>query len=212
MVFCIMAKVDFIKDDKELYAPSKKEPSIVEVPKFKFLMIDGQGDPNTATSYKQAVEALYSTAYTLKFLPRKGVEIDGYFDYKVPPLEGLWWMDNNEDFVLENKDDWQWTMMIRQPEFVTEDVLKLAIEAVKKKKSNPRIDEIRVEEYEEGTSVQLMHIGPYSEEHENIMRMHKYAEEQGYKLHSKHHEIYLSDPRKSKPENLKTVLRQPITK
>lgn len=122
-----MSQVDFIKKHKDLYAPSSSKPSIINVPIFKFLTIDGKGNPNTSKDYKKAVEALYSVSYTIKFMPKKGVSIPNFFEYKVGPLEGLWWMENNSDFVLENKDNWQWKMMIMQPEFVTLEVFNLAL-------------------------------------------------------------------------------------
>ncbi len=127
-------------------------------------------------------------------------------------LEGLWWAENIKDFESDNKANWLWTMMIRQPEFVTKDVFKLAVEMSRKKKDLNSIDQVRLEEYREGACVQLMHIGPYKDEHPNIMRMHQFALSQGYKLSGKHHEIYLGDPRRSAPEKLKTILRQPISK
>ncbi len=207
-----MSQVDFIKEHKDLYAPSSSEPSIINVPIFKFLTIDGKGNPNTSEEYKKAVEALYSVSYTIKFMPKKGVSISNFFEYKVGPLEGLWWMENNSDFVLENKDNWQWKMMIMQPEFVTLEVFNLALESARKKKPNTSLDLLKLEEYNEGLAVQLMHIGPYSEEHSNIIKMHDFATSQGYKLKGKHHEIYLGDPRKTAPEKLRTILRQPIVK
>lgn len=206
-----MVKIDFIKDNKVLYTPSSKEPSIVEIPEMLFLSVEGKGDPNTSESYKAAVESLYSVSYTIKFFPKKGVEIKGYKDYKVGPLEGLWWMkDNNEFITASKKDNWQWIMMIRQPEFITKEIVKLALAKAKEKKFNSTFSLVKYGPYIEGKAVQLMHIGPYSEEHPNIMRMHKYALDLGYKLHGKHHEIYLGDPRKTDPTKLKTVLRQPV--
>lgn len=205
-----MGKLNFIKDNKSLYSPSSKEPSIIEVPSMQFISIEGSGDPNTSQSYKLAVEALYSVSYTIKFLPKKGTEIKGYQDYKVGPLEGLWWMENNNDFLTASKDKWQWKMMIRQPDFVTKEVFEMALKNAMVKKPNTSLSLGKLEKYVEGTAVQLMHIGPYSEEHPNIMRMHKYAMDLGYKLSGKHHEIYLGDPRKTKPEKLETVLRQPV--
>jgi hypothetical protein len=205
-----MEKIDFVKENKELYGPSSKEPVIVEVPTMNFIMVDGHGDPNTSEKYKQAIEALYSLAYTIKFMPKKGISIPGYFEHKVCPLEGLWWMKNNSDFGLQDKQNWDWTMMIRVPDFVTESLVEQATKIASKKKENPALDFIRFEKYDEGTSVQIMHIGPYSTEHPNIMRMHEFALNEGYKLHGKHHEIYFGDPRKTKPEKLKTILRQPV--
>jgi hypothetical protein len=203
-------KIDYLKSEKALYAPSSKEPVIVTVPEMNFIMVDGKGNPNNSVEYQNAVEALFSVAYTLKFMPRKGVSIPGFTDYKVCPLEGLWWSDNYDDFVTDNKDNWNWTMMIRVPEFITDNFVLQAIELAKKKKENDALNLVRFEKYNEGICTQLMHIGPYSAEHENIMKIHEFALNEGYKLHGKHHEIYLGDPRKTKPEKLKTVLRQPV--
>lgn len=207
-----MDKFDFVKNHKELYAPPTEDPVIVTVPSINFIMIDGKGDPNKAREYQNAVEALYSVSYTIKFMPKKGYSIPGYYDFKVGTLEGLWWMDGNTDFVNTDKSNWQWTMMIRQADFVTDKVFNQAVELTKQKKPNPSLDLLRLQNYQEGTCVQIMHIGPYSEEHANIMLMHEFAKSKGYKLHGKHHEIYLGDPRKAKPQKLKTVLRQPISK
>ena len=204
-------KTDYKKKYKELYNPPKNDPVIVDVPEFNFLMIDGEGIPGECRDYQDAVEILFGVSYKSKFIIKK----ENNFDYGVMPLEGLWWADNMNDFVNGNKDKWKWTMMIMQPECVTEEIIKRAADSLKEKKGHLPIDKLRFESFKEGISVQIMHIGPYSEEHENIMKIHKFIEEKGGKFDgkiNKHHEIYLSDPRKCTPEKMKTVLRQPYTK
>jgi hypothetical protein len=201
-------KIDYKKEFKTLYNPPKKEPVIVDVPEMNFLMIDGKGDPNTAQEYKDAVSTLYPVAYTIKFAVKKGLEVD----FGVMPLEGLWWVPDMEMFSMEDKDAWLWTAMIMQPEKVTFELFEEAVAQTREKKNPPVIDKIRFESYHEGLSVQLMHIGPYADEAPNIERMHAYAIGQGYELRGKHHEIYLSDPNRTAPERLKTVIRQPIGK
>lgn len=201
-----MPKVDYKKMLKHLYRPSSKEFEVVDVPLMNFLMIDGHGDPNTAQEYKDAVEALYAVAYALKFMSKKEKEID----YVVPPLEGLWWVEDMETFTTDDKDAWDWTMMIMQPEWVTHTMFEEALKQVEKKKSQPALHKLRLDTYREGPSAQIMYIGAYAEEGPTIARMHAYIEENGYRLRGKHHEIYLSDPRKTAPEKLRTVIRQPI--
>ncbi len=202
-----MAKVDFKKELKHLYNPSPKEPVIVDVPKMNFLMIDGVGDPNTAQEYQDAVEALYSVSYTLKFMVKKG---EAAVDYTVMPLEGLWWIDDMTQFSMENKAIWKWTAMIMQPEYVTEVLVDVALREVERKKNPPAVSKIRFESLHEGLSAQIMHIGPYSAEGPTIEKLHNFIREKEYELRGKHHEIYLSDPRRSAPEKMKTVIRQPI--
>jgi hypothetical protein len=201
-------KIDYKKELKTLYNPPKKEPVIVDVPAMNYLMIDGKGDPNTAQEYKDAVSTLYPVAYTIKFAVKKGMEID----FGVMPLEGLWWAPDMAKFSVEDKSDWLWTAMIMQPEHVTAELFEEAVVQTREKKNPPSIDKVRFEAYHEGTCVQLMHIGPYADEAPNIERMHAYAFEGGYKLRGKHHEIYLSDPNRTAPERLKTVIRQPVEK
>lgn len=201
-----MEKIDYKKKLKHLYNPSAKEVTEVSVPKMNFLMIDGQGDPGKAKEFQEAIEVLFSVSYTLKFMIKKEQGID----YGVLPLEGLWWADNMEDFMNGNRDNWKWTLMIMQPEFVTDELVKKAVSEVGRKKDLPALPEMRFDSYEEGLSAQIMHIGPFSEEGPNIQRIHKYIEEQGKKLRGEHHEIYLSDFRKVTPEKMKTVLRQPM--
>ncbi len=201
-----MTKIDFKKELKHLYNPSTKKIEIVDVPIMNFLMVNGSGDPNTAQEYKDAVEALFAVSYALKFMVKreKGV------DYGVLPLEGLWWTDDMTQFSTENKDIWKWTSMIMQPEYVTEDLVSKALEQVEKKKNPPALSKIRFENFHEGLSAQIMHIGPYSAEAPTIEKLQNFIRENGYELRGKHHEVYLSDPRRSTPEKLKTIIRQPM--
>ncbi|MCE7735009.1 MAG: hypothetical protein GPJ54_09040 [Candidatus Heimdallarchaeota archaeon] len=199
-------KIDYKKDFPVLYRP-KEDPQIIEVPDMHFFMIDGKGDPNTAVVYKLALEALYAVSYALKMKIVKK-ENPGK-DYVVPPLEGLWYMDDMK-LWSSDKSKWKWTMMIRIPDFVTDDQVKRSIQITKDGKNPKSLDQIYLKNYIEGKVVQLMHIGSYDSEGDNIEKMHKYARDKGYELHGKHHEIYLGDPRKAAPEKLKTVLRQPI--
>lgn len=204
-----MKKIDLKKELKHLYNPSAKEIAVVDVPEMNFLMIDGAGDPNTAQELKDAIEALYAVSYTLKFMIKKAKAID----YVVAPLEGLWWTDKPSQFFFkENKDIWKWTVMIIQPAYVTKKLFNEALKQVEKKKKLPALSKIRFEKFHEGLSVQILYIGPYSAEVPTIEKIHNFVKEKGYKLAGKHHEIYLSDPRKTAPEKLKTILRQSITK
>lgn len=202
-----MTKIDLKKEMKQLYAPSAKETSVLEVPPMSYLMIDGVGDPNTSKEYMDSIEALYAVSYTLKFMAKKS---DNPIDYVVMPLEGLWWADDMDEFSVENKNTWKWTSMIMQPSFVTKAMVSQALEQVEKKKELAGLSRIRFEKFEEGLSAQIMHIGPYATETPTVSNLHKSIEDNGYSLRGKHHEIYLSDPRKSAPERLKTIIRQPI--
>ena len=210
-----MAKVDFKRELKHLYNPSKKTFSIVDVPAMNFVMIDGQGDPNTSAAYQDAVAALYALAYALKFaLKPTGL------DYVVPPLEGLWWTADMAEFSLEDKDAWQWTMMIMQPSpvllgqppEVTPDLLEKTRAEVQRKKNLTALGKLRLESYHEGLAAQIMYLGVYADEGPTIAKLHAFIQEQGHEPAGKHHEIYLSDPHRTAPERLKTVIRQPIRK
>ncbi len=202
-----MEKIDFKKRFKKLYNPSAKEVVVADIPEMNLLMVDGIGDPNKAPEFKEAIEALYSVSYTLKFMLKKGKTA---VDYVVMPLEGLWWADDMSDFKAGKKERWKWTLMIMQPDFVTDEMVKKAIEEAGKKKQLAAIAKIRFETLHEGLCAQIMHIGPYSSEAPTIQKIHDYMKENGYTFAGKHHEIYLSDPRKTAPEKLKTVIRQPI--
>lgn len=203
-------KLNYKKEFPELYRPSRKTPRILDIPSMKFFMIDGQGDPNTSEEYAQALKALYKVSYTLKMKIVKKKAPDK--DYVVPPLEGLWYMDDMNDWSMENKNEWQWTMMIRIPDYITNEQIDKAFELVKEADEVPAIENVYLKHYDEGKSAQILHVGPYEDEPPTIKKLHSFIEEQGYKLDGDHHEIYLSDPRRSKPQNLKTVIRQPISK
>jgi hypothetical protein len=211
----VSAPFDFKKEYKELYQP-KTKPSIVDVPEMLFIAVDGSGDPNTSPEYQRAVETLYGLSYAIKMSPKSGHAIEGFFDYVVPPLEGLWWGGDIdlETMTITDKSKFSWRMMIRQPEFVTEEVFAWAQETLAKKK--PELDPsiAKLWRFGEGLCVQVLHIGPYDEEPETVRQMDAWAKEQGYRIDISstrhHHEIYLSDPRRTAPEKLKTVLRHPI--
>lgn len=212
-----MAAFDFKKAYKDLYLP-KGKPAIIEVPEMRFMMVDGQGDPNTSTLYQQAVEVLYGLSYAIKMSKMGSVQPVGYFDYVVPPLEGLWWFENNffEGSVIGRKNEFSWVMMIRQPEFVTPDVLETAKASLSKKKPGIDVSIARLEDLTEGLCAQVMHIGAYDEEGPTVAALEEFIEAQGYRTEMtglrQHHEIYLGDPRKSAPEKLKTVIRHPIVR
>lgn len=200
-----MKKIDFKKELKYLYGPRKNSLEIVDVPAMNFLMVDGIGDPGKAQSYKDALEALFGLAYTLKFMVKKGgMEID----YGVMPLEGLWWADDLSDFVNGNRDNWKWTMMIMQPELITAEMVEEASAALEKKKNPVALPLVRFESYKEGKVGQTLHIGPFTEEGPTIEKLHAFIGESGFQLTGKHHEIYLTDIRRAAPERWRTVLRQ----
>lgn len=208
-----MTAFDYKKEYKEFYLPPRK-PQIVEVPEMNFLAVRGMGDPNEEEGdYKAAIGLLYSIAYTIKMSKMGKHRIEGYFDYVVPPLEGFWWQDGVQGVDYTRKDQFQWISLIRLPEFVTREEFDWAIQEASVKK---QMDFSKVEffTYHEGLCVQCMHIGPYDNEPVTVREMERHVKEQGYKLDFSdqryHHEIYLSDVRKCKPENLKTVIRQPI--
>ena len=202
-----MPKSDVKKDLKHLYQPSAKEFSVVDVPEMGFLMVDGQGDPNTSQEYQEAIEALYTVAYQLKFTIKKQ---DPELDFVVPPLEGLWWVQDMAEFTTEDKDAWLWTAMIYQPDHVTKELFDEAVQQVREKKNPAALPLLRLERYHEGLSVQILYFGPYADEGPTIEKLHAFAREKGYQLRGKHHEIYLSDPRRTAPEKLRTVIRQPV--
>ena len=203
-----MIKVDFKKELRHLYQPSAKEFAMVDVPSMQFLMIDGHGDPNTAQEYKDAIEALYAVAYRMKFASKKELGRD----FVLPPLEGLWWAEEMETFTTaRDKSAWEWTMMIMQPEWITEEMFGSAVEHVERAKGLPALRKLRFEAYHEGMSVQILHIGSYDDEGPVLQRMHhEFIPENGLQMNGKHHEIYLSDARRVAPEKLRTVLRQPV--
>ncbi len=196
-----------MKDLKDLYSPSVEEPALVDVPALSFLMLDGSGDPNTSPEYQEAIQALYGLSYGLKFALKKG---PAGLDYAVMPLEGLWWAGDMATFTSGPRDDWRWTMMIAQPEAVTPEFFQQVRDEAVRKKGLAALAKVRLEAFHEGLSAQIMHVGPFSAEGPTIQRLHQFIAEQGYAPAGKHHEIYLSDPRRSAPEKMKTVIRQPV--
>ncbi|MEV4313771.1 GyrI-like domain-containing protein [Actinocrispum sp. NPDC049592] len=200
-------KYDVKKAYKELYSPPSKDFVVVDVPELRYIAVDGRGDPNTAAEYANAVEALYGVAYTLKFASKKTLGRD----FVVGPLEGLWRADDPTAFVTRNKDTWAWTLMINQPDWITEDMVQAAVDTVAKKKENPALKGIRLHTRTEGTSVQILHIGSYDDETPTLDRLHNvYFPENNLTFNGDHHEIYLSDARRTPPAKLKTILRQPV--
>lgn len=202
-----MEKIDLKKKWTHLYQPSAKEITTVEVPPISYLMVDGEGDPNTSTAFSQAIEALYSLSYTLKFSLKKSPKP---VDYGVMPLEGLWWADDPRAFHEADKSSWKWTAMILQPDFVSRKHVDAAFDQVRKKKNPAALDKVRLETLEEGSSAQILYFGPFADEGPTIQRIHDFIHTAGKQLHGKHHEIYLSDPRRTAPEKLKTIIRQPM--
>ncbi len=203
-----MEKIDHKKEFKELYKPPKK-PTTVDVPEFNFIMVDGKGDPNTSKEYQDAVGALYSVGYTVKFAVKK----IGTANFTVLPLEGLWWLEGETELDENRKDDWSWTAMIMQPEYVTKELFNQSLEQVAKKKKLPALSKMRFESLHEGLSAQIMHLGPFSAEGPSIEKLHDFIKENGYEfdgLTQKHHEIYLSDVRRVSPEKMRTIIRQPM--
>lgn len=203
-----MEKLDLRKKYKTLYSPSSKEFTVIEIPPLQYLMIDGRGDPNTSQAYMDALQTLYSLSYTLKFHLKKTAGLD----YTVMGLEGLWWVPNMADFSAERKDDWLWTAMILQPDFINEELVDEAKRQAVLKGKAPLADQTRLQTLEEGLSVQILYFGPYADEAPTIARMHQYIRENRMEPSGKHHEIYLSDVRRVAPEKNKTVLRQPVRK
>lgn len=187
---------------------ARKAPEVLEIHARQFLMVDGAGDPNTSEEYRQAVGALYPLAYGLRAAVKKATG-DAYV---VMPLEGLWWAEDMEDFHTANKSNWRWTMMISLPDAVTSSMVEETLPMVIRKKQLAAGERVRVEPFTEGTVAQVLHIGPYAAEGCTIASLHQFIAEEGYGLHGKHHEIYLSDPRKTDPSKLRTILRQAARK
>ena len=207
-----MDKLDYKKEYKDLYLP-KQKPMLIAVPKMHFIMVDGAGAPS-GNSYQEAIELLYTFSYTIKMSKLGDRCPQGYFEYVVPPLEGLWWLSEPGNIMSVPKEAWLWTAMIRQPEFVTQTVFDHAAESIKAKKPALQVERARFAAFDEGLCVQVMHVGPFDEEQRSIDKIDAFISENGLincvGQDRKHHEIYLSDPRKSNPKNLRTVLRVPV--
>lgn len=208
---------DYKKEYKDLYLP-KLKPTVIDVPEMIFIMVDGKGNPNTCEDYKTALEILYGLSYTIKMSKMSGTQPKGYFEYVVPPLEGLWWGEDGyfDGTNIIDKDKLCWTSMIRQPEFVTNEVFEESKNTLCKKKPHLDLSLARLESFTEGLCAQIMHIGAYDDEPATIKILEGVIKESEYKndisRNRKHHEIYLGDPRKTAPEKLKTVIRHPIAK
>lgn len=201
-----MDKIDIKKQLPLLYRVSSKAVVEVDVPPLRYLMIDGQGDPNTSAEYARAIEALFSVSYVTKFAVKRG---SLGIDYGVMPLEGLWWADDWSAFIATDKSQWKWTMMILQPDFVPDEIVLQSISNVVSKKSLDAAKRLRLEVFHEGRSAQILHIGPFSDEGPTIAKVHEFIDARSEKR-GKHHEIYLSDIRKTAPEKWKTIIRQPM--
>jgi hypothetical protein len=213
-----MKTLDLKKDLKRFYQPSAKKPEIIEVPRFQFAMIDGAiekgSEPGKSPAFAEATQALYGISYTLKFMLKK--RKTNAVDYPVMALEGLWWVEDGK-FDITVKDNWLYTLMILQPEVMTPAIFDEGLAVVKRKRGDsPALSKLRLGYFEEGLTVQMMHVGPYAAEPATLAAMLAFASEQGFRdrvgLGGKHHEIYLGDPRKADPSKLKTVLRHPIRK
>lgn len=203
-----MTKWDVKRERKDLYAPRTGGFELVEVPELAFLMVDGEGDPNTAQSYQDAVAALYAVSYALKFASKQLAR-----DFVVAPLEGLWSADDPRVFVTRAKSEWKWTMMILQPEWITDAMVEEAVGRATAKKRLPAADRLRFERYGEGLSAQILHIGSYDDEAPVLERLHReFMPANGLTFNGPHHEIYLSDPRRTEPAKLRTILRQPVAR
>ena len=206
---------DYKKEYKEFYMP-KNKPGIVEVPEMNYIAVRGQGDPNAeGGEYKRSIELLYGIAFTIKMSKQGSRQIEGYFDYVVPPLEGFWWQEGKTEIDYAHKEDFQFISVIRLPDFVTKSDFAWAVqEASEKKKTD--FSKVEFWTYHEGLCVQCMHLGSYDDEPATVELMHRFMEEQGYALditgQRMHHEIYLSDPRRCQPDKLRTVIRHPVKK
>ena len=200
----LMDKIDFRRTLPHYKATKTIE--LVDIPPMQFVMVDGSGNPNTAPAYKTAIEWLYSTSYALKFAAKAALGQD----YVVPPLEGLWWADDPADFVARRKDNWRWTMMIMVPDFLTRAMFEAAVTKSAQKLGQAPAT-LRLQRYDEGTSLQVLHVGSYDDEGPILARLHDVEmPARGLTFNGHHHEIYLGDPRRSAPGKLKTILRQPV--
>ena len=208
-----MATIDFKKDPTY---KAKPQPEIINVPKMLFVMADGEGAPDSSaegnTDFQNAMQALFGIVYTIKFWDKKYPAPKDYAKFTMAPVEGLWWTKSGHNFDLKNPDDWQWTVMLRLPEFVTAEYFQEVVDNCVSRKQSDIYKRARLEYFTEGTCVQILHIGPYDKEQPNIEKMHAFAIESGYRLDGRHHELYFGDPRRTAPEKLRTILRQPIQK
>lgn len=200
-------KYDVKRVHRELYAPSAKDFTLVDVPPMRYLVVDGHGDPNTSPDYAAALEALFGVAYTLKFRSKKELGRD----FVVAPLEALWRADDPAVFATREKSAWSWTALIAQPDWIDEQLVADAVAAVRPKGENPALELLRMEELHEGASVQILHVGSYDDEAPTLARLHhEWMPQHGLTFNGDHHEIYLNDARRTAPAKLRTVLRQPV--
>jgi len=202
-----MTKIDF-KTTLDSYQAKRGQYRILTVPKLQYLMVDGHGDPNTSQEFTDAVEALYPVAYKLKFASKNELGKD----YVVPPLEGLWWAEDMETFTAaRDKSQWDWTLMLLTPDWITEEMFEAAKEKIKEKSMPKKLSKVRLEKLDEGLCVQTLHVGSYDDEAPVLEKMHsEFIPNNGLKMIKKHHEIYFSDFRKVAPDKLRTILRQPV--
>lgn len=208
----MVTKLDLRTDLKRFYSPSAKKVEVVDLPCFQFIRIDGQIEtglmPGTSPAFQETMQALYGAAYTLKFMLK--LRKDAPIDYPVMALEGLWWVEGGE-WSMDSKENWAYSLMILQPDLITPDMFQEALDQLRKKKGDlPAIPRLRLEPFQEGPCIQIMHIGPYSTEPATIEKMDAFAREKGYRMHGLHHEIYLGNPMRADPQKLKTILRHPI--
>jgi hypothetical protein len=201
-------KLDLRQELKTLYGPRAGRPVLVEVPELSFLMVDGHGDPNLSQDYRDAVQALFGVSYAVKFAVKRA---PGGIDYRVMPLEGLWWADDMSRFTVDDKASWRWTALIAQPGLVTDELVEQAVATATAKRPLPAVGRVRLERWREGRAAQVLHLGPFSAEGPTIERLHSFIAQQGLGRRGKHHEIYLADPSRTAPARLKTVIRQPVT-
>jgi hypothetical protein len=223
-----MATLDLKKQWKHLYFPSAKRVEVVDVPEFSFIMIDGMieagSSPGASAGFQQSMQAIYGAGYTLKFMSK--LSKTNPIDYSVMALEALWWVEDGQftQFDITHPDNWRWRAMIMQPAHITKGMFAEAVDKLRQKKPSPAVEKLRLEPYEEGWCTQIMHIGPYATEPATVARMQAFAAEHGYTDRHEHtlrgghlvvydhHEIYLGNPLRAKPEKLQTVLRHPVKK
>ena len=198
-------RVDYKRELGPCYRGTRT-PSIIDVPEMAFAMLDGHGDPNTSATFSDAVGALYGVAYTAKFMVKR----ESGLAYPVMPLEGLWWTPGAPRFAVADRSGWHWTVMIMQPAAVTAELFASACVQAAARRPSQAAGRVRLERYAEGCVAQVLHVGPYATEGPTIAGLHAFIADRGYMPHGKHHEIYLSDPRRAAPEKLKTIVRQPV--
>jgi hypothetical protein len=201
-----LTKLDLKRAMRRLYFPPANQFVLVDVPEMKFLTIDGRGDPSTAAAYHEAIEALFAVSYTLKFTIKR---VDPEDDYTVMPLETLWWSDERS-FKVEDRGTWRWTAMVAQPPVINGDLVRAAGHEASAKHKLPALRRMRLASFREGLSAQVLHVGPYEDEMATIEKLHAFIAEHDYPFRGRHHEIYLSDPKRCAPDRMRTVIRQPI--